>query len=251
MPVNKFGIRSGGGCQCDGAASGRGVSTAYVDQQDAMRVLKAGDTMGGNLDTGSHQVTWLPTGLPGSNSDATRWQQVENLVTDATTNNGMVPAGPLYLTNKQYVDDQDALRVLKAGDTMTGDLRLNVGTDAVRLVGCTDLSSGKGFSLALGNIQNQPQFAVVAPPQTQIPVTMEPTREFLVRSAGQDVCQLGNTDAPPIIIIHKNIVMNGHRIVYLSEPSNSQDAATKNYVDSHKPLITVRAEENASIGSGA
>jgi len=110
---------------------------------------------------------------------------------------------------------------------------------------------GKGFSLALGNIQNQPQFAVVAPPQTQIPVTMEITHGFLVRSAGQDVCQLGNTDAPPIIIIHKNIVMNGHRIVYLPEPSNSQDAATKNYVDSRKPLITVWAEENASIGSSA
>lgn len=150
-----------------------------------------------------------------------------------------------------YVDGQDALRVLKVGDTMSGDLRLNVDTDTVRLLGCTDLSAGKGFSLALGNIHNQLQFAVIAPPQTQTPVTMETTHGFLVRSAGQDVCQLGNTDAPPIIIIHKNVAMNSHRIMYLPEPSSSQDAATKNYVDSRKPLITVWAEESAPIGNGA
>ena len=178
MSVNKFGVRSGGGSQCDGAASRGGVSTAYVDQRDAMRVLKA-------------------------------------------------------------------------GDIMSGDLRLNVGTDTVRLLGCTDLSAGKGFSFALGNIQNLLQFGVIAPPRTQIPVTMETTHGFLVCSAGQDVCQLGNTDAPPIIIIHKNVVMNSHRIMHLPEPSNSQDAATKNYVDSRKPLITVWAEESSPIGTGA
>ena len=111
-----------------------------------------------------------------------------------------------------YVDGQDALRVLKVGDTMSGDLRLNVDTDTVRLLGCTDLSAGKGFSLALGNIHNQLQFAVIAPPQAQTPVTMETTHGFLVRSAGQDVCQLGNTGAPPIIIIHKSVAMNSHRM---------------------------------------
>ena len=177
MHVNKFGIRSGGGRLCNGAASRGGVSTAYVDQQDA-------------------------------------------------------------------------LRVLQAGDMMTGDLRLNVGGDAGRLLGCTDLTFGKGFSLALGNLQNQLQFAVVAPPQAQIPVTMETTHGFLVRSDGQDVCQLGNNAAPPMIIIHKNIAMNSHFIKYLPNPIDGQDAATKSYVDNRKPVITLWAEESASIGVG-
>lgn len=170
---------------------------------------------------------------------------------DAATKAAVIAAVSAAVPSTTYVDGQDALRVLKSGDTMSGDLRLNVDADTVRLLGCTDLSAGKGFSLALGNIQNQLQFAVIAPPQTQTPVTLETTHGFLVRSDGQDVCQLGNTDAPPIIIIHKNIAMNSHKIMHLPEPSNAQDAATKNYVDSRKPLITVWAEENAPVGSGA
>jgi len=44
--------------------------------------------------------------------------------------------GPLYLTNKQYVDeDQDALWVRTAGNTMIDNLHLNVGVDRVRLLG--------------------------------------------------------------------------------------------------------------------
>jgi len=84
-----------------------------------------------------------------------------------------------------------------------------------------------------------------------MPVTMETTHGFLVRSAGHEVCQLGNTDAPLIIIIHKIIAMNGHRIIHLPEPTNSQDAATKSYVDSRKSLITVWAEESSPICNDA
>ena len=36
--------------------------------------------------------------------------------------------------------------------------------------------------------------------------------------------------------------------MHLPEPSSSQDAATKNYVDNRKPLITVWAEESSPIG---
>ena len=50
--------------------------------------------------------------------------------------------------------------VHKAGDTMTGDLRLNAGADTVRLLGCTDLAAGQGFSLSLSNIQNRLWFTV-------------------------------------------------------------------------------------------
>jgi hypothetical protein len=147
---------------------------------------------------------------------------------DATTKDYVSSAG----ASKTYIDGQDALRVMKTGDTMTGNLRLSsTGTDPVRLLGCTDLTSGKGFSIAFGNIQNQLQFTIIPAGQTQTPLTLETTHGLLVRSAGQDVCQLGSADASPMLIIHKDIAMNSHKIKYLPTPTNNDEAATKGYVD--------------------
>jgi len=42
-----------------------------------------------------------------------------------------------------------------------GDLLLPVGSDAVRELGCVDLTEGKGFSLLLGNHENRLCFAAV------------------------------------------------------------------------------------------
>ena len=63
------------------------ADTTFVDE--------AGDTMTGNLDMGSNKVT--SSAVPGTGND---------------------------LTNKTYVDGQDALQVTKAGDNMTGDLAM-------------------------------------------------------------------------------------------------------------------------------
>lgn len=141
---------------------------------------------------------------------------------------------------KKYVQEGDALRVLKTSDTMTGDLLLNsIGADSVRQIGRTDLTPGKGFSLTLGNIYNQLQFAVIPTEHTQTPVTLETSHGFLVQTADQDVCQLGNADNPPIIIILKNVIMNSYYIKQLSDPTDPQDAAPKNYVDpwAHKDVF--------------
>jgi len=74
---------------------------------------------------------------------------------------------------------------------MTGDLKLSAGADTVRLLGCTDLAAGQGFSLVLGNIQNQLQFAVSL--QNQPPVTLETSHGFVVRASGSDVMHVGRT----------------------------------------------------------
>ena len=214
-------------------ASTDAATKGYVDTIDQDDLQLSGGTMTGDIDTGGRLVRGLPTTYPPlyHGDEAVSWSQVVGMANDITTNNRAVPAGPHYLTNKQYVDTQDNLRVLKAGDTMTGDLRFSIGSDNVRLLGCTDLTAGKGFSLVLGNFLNQLRFSVVSAGQTQTPVIMETTHGFIVQAAGEDVCQFG-TGNRPIIKIQKNINMSNHFIKNLLDPADGQDAATKKYVDS-------------------
>ena len=44
--------------------------------------------------------------------------------------------------------------------------------------------------------------------------------------------------------------MNNNKIVNLSEPTEDDDATTKQYVDSRKPLITIWAQENGPLNTG-
>ena len=75
------------------------------------------------------------------------------------------------------------------------------------------------------------QFEVFAPPQTQTLITMNSTAGFLVMTNGNNVCQLGSTDNPPVIIVPKDTAMNCHKIRNLPAPTDSTEAATKSYVD--------------------
>ena len=53
----------------------------YVDAQDALRILKAGDTMTGDLDMGGQLVRGLPKNLRDYKGDeATSWNQVTKTV---------------------------------------------------------------------------------------------------------------------------------------------------------------------------
>lgn len=73
-----------------------GANKTYVDNQDALRVAKSGDSMSGTLTFTSGTVTGIA--YPSANQDA---------------------------ASKVYVDNQTALRVSKSGDTMTGSLVMN------------------------------------------------------------------------------------------------------------------------------
>ena len=53
---------------------------------------------------------------------------------------------------------------------MSGDIKLNVGSDLVRSLGCNDLSAGKKFTLLLGTDTNMPTYSV---PNSGLPVTIK------------------------------------------------------------------------------
>ena len=54
------------------------------------------------------------------------------------------------IATKNYVDTN---AFTTAGDAMSGDIKLNVGSDLARSLGCNDLTKGKKFKLLLGHTQ--------------------------------------------------------------------------------------------------
>ena len=124
----------------------------------------------------------------------------------------------------------------RTGDLMTGDLRLSVddNTDdnyTNRVIGSTDLVPNRSFSVALGDKLNRLYLILTAP------VTLETTRGFLVQVSGADVCQIGTSDSPAVILVLNDIRVNLNRITNLPEPAYPHEEATKTYADNNSRKI--------------
>jgi hypothetical protein len=135
------------------------------------------------------------------------------------------PVNAQDVATKNYADTKDALKVSKTGDTMTGNLTLNVGDDLSRTLGCSDLSGSKGFAILRGSLMNQIQC------QLNTPVTLQTTDGFLCRRAGNDVIRFGRSSTDSRTDVYQDIVMNQHYIADLHDPSSAKDAANKIYAD--------------------
>jgi hypothetical protein len=137
------------------------ADTTFVDE--------AGDTMTGNLDMGSNKVT--SSAVPGTGND---------------------------LTNKTYVDGQDALQVTKAGDNMTGDLAM--GGNMVSGLGApisSDHSARKGY--------------------------VDDQDALQVNKSGDSMS--GNLD------MQTNDIQNVDKVTGLISPASGSHATNKTYVD--------------------
>ena len=141
-----------------------GATQAYVDAGDALRVLKAGDTMTGQLT--------LPTGPAAANAVRKDYVDAGDTASTAVANGKVdkggdtmtghltLPTGPAAANavrkdyvdtavasgvSKTYVDTQDATKVNKSGDTMTGGLTVNgelvAATNYLRFI----VSGGPGY----------------------------------------------------------------------------------------------------------
>lgn len=112
---SELGYLSGVTSGLQGQINNRATFT-YTDTQDALRVLKSGDSMTGTLAMGANKITSSYT--PINAEDLTRKGYVD----------GANSAQDIVIATKastSYVDTADALRVLKTGDTMTGTLLVN------------------------------------------------------------------------------------------------------------------------------
>jgi len=108
-------------------------------------------------------------------------------MTGNTLNNVGFPTSERDVATKAYIDSYSAAdKVSKSGDTLTGDLLVNTGSDAVHLTGCTDLIEGKVFVIA-GKLSKSAALRC-----QRASNTMETGLGFLVKVRGTDVIQLGS-----------------------------------------------------------
>ena len=66
---------------------------------------------------------------------------------------------------KNYVDTN---AFTTAGGVMSGDIKLSVGSDLVRSLGCNDISAGKKFTLLLGSEKNMLTYSI---PNSGLPLS--------------------------------------------------------------------------------
>jgi hypothetical protein len=207
MSVNKFGLSNGSGnCHCN-SSQVVGVGLTLTQANNTFLRRDGVNTAAGNIDMTSHKIA-----------------------------NVADPTNSKDVATKSYVDLNDATKVARAGDTMTGDLLLAVGSSRIRSLGCSDLNNNSGFNIILGNIMNQIQC------QLNTPITIETTNGLLIKHGGREVIRFGRSGADRKIEVHRNILMNHNSITNLLDPQNPQDAATKNYVDSR--ISTARLSRN-------
>ena len=124
-----------------------GANTQYVDAQDGLHVLKAGDTMTGELTMSSNHIVGL--GVPVDPTDASTAAFVHEteeilkagvishnrtlsttMQTDLDVDTFWVvsvgdPTDPQDAATKNYVDAQGKQHVLKVSNTMTGELTMS------------------------------------------------------------------------------------------------------------------------------
>ena len=133
------------------------------------------------------------------------------------------PTNPQDVATKNYVDTQNANYLLKAGDTMTGDLSFsgtdvkilanNIGDTKRFVIGTNETSSYISFDKSGGNIT----------------CTIRANSFKYINSTGKRSLFYSIAST----IIYGTLDLDSNKIVNVLDPTNPQDVATKNYVDTH------------------
>lgn len=124
--------------------------------------------------------------------------------------------------------------VSKTGDTMTGDLALTtVDPNTARNLGCKTITNGQFFNLWLGT----PNVGLRYSDFLKY-LVLSVDGGFQIQNSTTILFTIGVKPNPlGAATFNVPIEMGGRAIVGVADPANAQDAATKNYVDSHAGIV--------------
>ena len=106
---------------------------------------------------------------------------------------------------------------------VSGDIKLSVGSDMVRSLGCIDMSAGKKFTLLLGSDKNMLSYSV---PNSGLPIPVKIKTDvgFAILINELSICVFDRDE----IFCSRPIDMDQHSI---KNPIDRLDAVNKAYVD--------------------
>ena len=109
---------------------------------------------------------------------------------------------------------------------MSGNIKLNVGSDLVRSLGCNDLSAGKKFTLLLGSDKNMLSYSV---PNSGLPVPFKIKTDvgIVILIDELPICVFGRDE----ILCRRLIHMDHHSIKNVKYPTDRLDVVNKAYAD--------------------
>ena len=105
---------------------------------------------------------------------------------------------------------------------LSGDIKLSVGSDLVRSLGCNDLSAGKKFALLLGTDTNMLTYSI---PNSGLPVPIKIKFDvgLAILINELHICVFGQYE----IFCSRPIDMDEHSIKNVTGPANKFDAVNK------------------------
>ena len=135
------------------------------------------------------------------------------------------------VATKNYVDTN---AFTTAGGVVSGDIKLNVGSDLARSLGCNDLTAGKKFTFLLRSDTNMLSFSV-SNSGLPVPIKIESDVGFVILINELPMCVFGRDE----ILFSRPIDMGQHLIKNVNNPVNSFDAVNNVYAGriKHKTAI--------------
>ena len=137
--------------------------------------------------------------------------------------NVLDPLSNQEVTTKNYVDTN---AFTTAGGVVSGDIKLSIGSNLVRSLGCNDLIAGKTFTLLLGTDTNMLTYSV---PNSglPVPIMIKTYVGFAILIDELPICVFGRDE----IVYSRPIDMDQHSIKNVKNPVDRLDAVNKAYAD--------------------
>ena len=117
------------------------------------------------------------------------------------------------VATKNYVDTNP---LTTAGGVVSGDIKVNFGSDLIRSIGCDYVGACKKFTLLLGSQSNTLSFSLLNPPTQKIPVKLKAVGGFVILIEQHRICDFSMES----ILCSRPINMGQNLIKNVKSPVN-------------------------------